>query len=223
MPSFKTSLAIAATTFFTFSARAQNTYNINPNSVPLTTRETWCSSQIASCPLLCLQLPGSTSSATLDNTCDPNTLAYDCTCGNGQAPSAADYSQTIPFFECQEYGNQCVAACAPTNATCQTACRVDNPCGAQNPVLASTSSSDMPSTTAASVASSINPSSSPSSGAVITSLGGGVVPTASSSSGSAAKTDSSKSSGGQAALDLGRSYGLAIVLMVLSAGFACAM
>ena len=38
MPSFKTSLAIAATTFFTFSARAQNTYNINPNSVPLTTR-----------------------------------------------------------------------------------------------------------------------------------------------------------------------------------------
>jgi len=221
MPSFKTSVAIVAAAIF-FSVRAQYTYQIDPNSVPLSTRQTWCNSQLASCPLLCLQLQGS-SSTTLDNTCDPTTLNYDCTCGNGQAPSAANYSQTIPYFECTEYGTQCVAACPSSDSACQTACRVDHPCGAQDPVrVNSTTSSSMASTTAPSTASNNNAGSTTGSGAgpVFTGLGGGS--TTQSSSGSS-PSQGSKSSGAQAALDLARSYSLAIVFTGLFAGFALVM
>ena len=42
---------------------------IDPNSVPLSTRTTWCTNQKSSCPLLCTQV-GADNSPT-SNTCDP--------------------------------------------------------------------------------------------------------------------------------------------------------
>ena len=39
---------------------------IVPSSVPITTRENWCTKQKASCPLLCLQIPGSTGAEQND-------------------------------------------------------------------------------------------------------------------------------------------------------------
>lgn len=38
MPSFKTSAALVATAIFTFGAQAQTTYEIDPNSVSISTR-----------------------------------------------------------------------------------------------------------------------------------------------------------------------------------------
>ncbi|KAG9240763.1 hypothetical protein BJ878DRAFT_524340 [Calycina marina] len=102
--------------------------------------------------LLCLQNSGVQDASTASNDCDPvrspshlpplpcfmtrdlqDTLVYSCICGNCSTPNAANFSQTIPFFECQEYGNQCVDAYGVVNTPCQSACRVDNPCGAQKP------------------------------------------------------------------------------------------
>jgi len=201
MPSFKLSAAVLATTLLSIPAQAQ--YNINPDSVPLATRQSWCVSQVDSCPLLCDQLPGS-AAATKSNTCDPDTLAYTCICGNGQSPNASQYSQTIPYFECVEYGSQCVTACNGDSA-CGYACRADNLCGAQNPTrVNTTTSSAMPSTTAGD---------SPTGGVVYTGLGGGAVATGSPGS----------KSGSQAVLDLGRSYGLLAVFTCLFAGFALVM
>jgi len=54
-------------------------------------------------------------------------------------------------------------------------------------------------------------------GVVFTGLGGGAVATA------AAGSDDSKKGGAQTALDLGRSYGLAVVFAGLFAGFALVM
>lgn len=139
-------------------------------------------------------------------------LTYDCTCGNGLAPNASEYSQTLPYFICTEYDNQCVTACNG-DSTCQAACRDDHPCGAQNPTRVNTSTSTSMSSTAT------GGSSSATAPIVYTGLGGNAATTTASSSSS---TSTSKS-GAQAALDLGRSYGLVIVFAGLFSVFAVVM
>ncbi|KIM97951.1 hypothetical protein OIDMADRAFT_128864 [Oidiodendron maius Zn] len=216
MPSIKSSVTFVATAILAIGAQAQLTYEIDPNSVPLGTRENWCTSQKASCPLLCLQLQGA-SSSTIANTCDPTTLDYQCTCGNGQAPSAANYSQTIPYFECTTYGDQCVAACGAHDSACQTACRVDNPCGAQSPSLvnSTTTTSSSPSTSASSADSTDTSASTTGAGS---SSGSG----ASSPTETGSKSTSSQGSA-MSTLDGARGYSFALVFSGLFAAFALAM
>ncbi|KAH8596683.1 hypothetical protein B0O99DRAFT_105489 [Bisporella sp. PMI_857] len=210
MISLRSSLAVVAVAIFSFNAQAATQYSIDPNSVDLATRESWCVSQKASCPLLCLQNTGAQDASTAENDCDPDTLSYSCICGNGITPDAGNYSQTIPFFLCQEYGNQCVNGCGTGNTPCQTACRVDNPCGAQNPTRVNTTSSSTMPATATSTSTSTN-------GPVVYSgLGGD----GSSSSSSSSSSTSSDKNAALATLDLGRSYGLAVVFAGLFAGFA---
>jgi len=213
MPSFKLSAAVVATAIFSMSAQAQ--YAIDPNSVPISTRTSWCQSQLASCPLLCLQNPGSTDSTTTANDCDPQSLTYDCVCGNGLTPSLANYSQTIPYFECTEFANQCVAACNGATS-CQSSCRANNPCGAQNPTRINTTSSSSMASTATLPAGATSGTA----GVVFTGLGGGAAPTQTGSSGSGGD---SKKNGSQTVMDLGRSYGLAVIFAGLFAGFALVM
>lgn len=69
-------------------------------------------------------------------------LTYSCVCDNGVSPNITQYSQTLPFFICQEWGNQCVTACNGDN-TCQNSCRADHPCGAQSPFLGNYTSSSI--------------------------------------------------------------------------------
>ena len=47
-------------------------------------------------------------------------------------PNMSEFSLTIPYFTCREWGNQCVEACG-TDSPCASSCREDNPCGAQDP------------------------------------------------------------------------------------------
>lgn len=60
-------------------------------------------------------------------------LSYQCICSNKVSPNASEYSQTLPYYVCTETNNQCVNKCANGDSGCQSACRQDNPCGAQNP------------------------------------------------------------------------------------------
>jgi len=206
MLSFKISVAVVATALFSLSARAQKTYTIDPSSVPILTREGWCSSQQSACPLICLQLPGVTTTTTDANSCNATTLTYSCICSNGQAPNASEYSQTLPYFICTEYGDECVANCNG-DSTCQSACRADNPCGAQNPVRSNATTTSSTSTATG------DASGTSTSGVVYNGLGGSATTTASSNS----------KSGSQMTLDFGRSYGLAVVFAGLFAGFALVM
>jgi hypothetical protein len=59
-------------------------------------------------------------------------------CSNGLSPNLSEYSQTLPYNICTEWGNQCVSNCngAPQ---CESACRQDHPCGATNPTRQNTS------------------------------------------------------------------------------------
>lgn len=90
------------------------------------------------------------------------------------SPNSSQYSQTLPYFVCTEWGNQCVTNCNGDN-TCANACRADHPCGAQDPVrVNSTTSSSTTmgatSTNGAAATTSISSygSSSPSTGAAAT-------------------------------------------------------
>ncbi|KAL5113640.1 hypothetical protein ACEQ8H_008479 [Pleosporales sp. CAS-2024a] len=67
------------------------------------------------------------------NDCDADTLLYSCVCETGVSPNITQYSETLPFYICQAWGNQCVLDCGPGANACANDCRVNHPCGAQNP------------------------------------------------------------------------------------------
>lgn len=58
------------------------------------------------------------------------------------------YTQTLPFFICQEWGNQCVTACGSDNA-CSSDCREKHPCGAQDPAKPNSSTTSRTMSTSA--------------------------------------------------------------------------
>ncbi|ROV96369.1 hypothetical protein VPNG_09063 [Cytospora leucostoma] len=143
MPSFKTSfLAMVAA----IVATVQADYYITPSSVPLDTRKTWCNWELSTCPVICEDQSHTGASV---NTCDADTLSYGCLCGDGTRPNVSEYSLTLPYFVCTEWGNQCVTACGQNN-TCSSACRDDHPCGALDPTPANATATGTASSTASS-------------------------------------------------------------------------
>ncbi|KAK1716657.1 hypothetical protein BDP67DRAFT_488083 [Colletotrichum lupini] len=216
MPSFKSTVfAVAAA----FVATAQADYYVEPSSVPLATRSTnfcypcspgntypvvgdlakaWCADEKNTCPIICQQVEPRT---TLVNDCDPETLTYGCICGDKNQPNMTEYSLTLPYHVCQEYGNQCVKACGLGANQCSSNCRQNNPCGAQNPTRQNSTSTAGTATASATA--------SETSGAIYTGLGD----SGSSSSGSS-------SGSGAAALEMGRSAGLAVLVGSLIGGAA---
>ncbi|RWQ93847.1 hypothetical protein C8Q69DRAFT_445763 [Paecilomyces variotii] len=174
--------------------------SIDPNSVPLSTRDQWCQSQKTSCPLICLQLPGVTGQPE-DNSCNPKTLSFSCVCSNGQQPNSSEYSQTLPYFICTEANNQCVNNCNG-ESSCQAACRDDHPCGAQNPKrynITTTSATSNPTASASSTS------------------GGNVVYTG---FGSASTAAAKKGDASTFALEIGQVYGLFGLVAGFLGGFA---
>lgn len=183
-------LAVVAT----LAAVAQADYTIDPSSVPLGTRQAWCASEKNTCPIICQQM---TTKETLVNECDPEKLQYGCLCGNNQRPNVSEYTLTLPYFVCQEWGNQCVKACGGNNG-CASDCREKHPCGASDPKkYTSKASTTTPTATASTT-------------------GADTIFTAPGSSGSS----SSDKKGAAAALEVGQAYGLVVVMAGLFAGFA---
>lgn len=151
MPSLNTVLATA--TLVLSSVRAQEQYSIDPASVPLSMRDNWCDQEKSTCPLICQQVPPGGYEV---NECDPMALTYGCVCDNGKSPNLSEYSLTLPFFICQEWGNQCVTNCNG-DSNCASDCRQNHPCGALNPTRVNettTSSTGTPTETGAAATSS---------------------------------------------------------------------
>lgn len=132
------------------------------------------------------------------------TLDYSCVCSNGQSPNSSEYSQTIPYFICTEANNQCVTNCEG-DASCQSACRDDHPCGAQNPkrynITTTTSATSNPTASA---------SGTDSGSVVYTGFGTGTASTASAKKGSASTF----------VLEIGQVYGLFGLVAGFLGGFA---
>jgi len=114
--------------------------NVDPTTVDVNIRLSWCRAQTNTCPLLC-------SNGNVDNnTCDSTTLQFSCLCESGQTPNVSDYGQTLPSLECEEWVSQCVTA-HPNDLPGLTFCR-SFMCGSQN-----ASSAGAGATTTSSVAS----------------------------------------------------------------------
>ncbi|KAE9971342.1 hypothetical protein BLS_004478 [Venturia inaequalis] len=107
--------------------------NVTPTSVEMVTRLSWCRAQQNTCPETCQN--GQVSA----NTCDANTLTYNCTCLSGPTGNISDYAQTLPSLECDNWKGQCTAA-HPNDLAGQTFCQ-SFVCGTKNATaLGSTSS-----------------------------------------------------------------------------------
>lgn len=211
---FFPTIAVAAVSAFLSTATAQT---IDPNSVPLATRDAWCTSQISACPLICTQETNG-SAATYSNTCDATTLDYSCVCDNGLSPNISEYSQTIPYFTCTESNNQCRLNCGLGNNACAAACVDDHPCGAQNPTRVNTTAT-VSGTSAATGAAS---SGSGSATSIYSGFGSASSSTGSASSGNGNSNSGSthSSSAASVVVNFGQIYGLGVVAAGIITGFA---
>lgn len=201
MPSIRsTVLAVAASLL----AVAHADYVIDPNSVPLSQRQAWCTQERDICPIICQQTGDGTTKV---NECDPKQLTYGCICGDGRQPNVSEYSLTLPYFVCQEWGNQCVADCGNNNR-CASSCREDHPCGASDPKLVNTTSTGTATGTAKATATTTD-----SEDTIFTSVSG-----TDDKKGSGSSSSSGDKPGAAAALEAGRTWGLAVVVGSMIAG-----
>ncbi|KAH7156547.1 hypothetical protein EDB81DRAFT_394387 [Dactylonectria macrodidyma] len=206
MPSIRsTILAVAAT----FVAVAHADYVIDPDSVPLSTRQSWCASEKYTCPIICQQFGDGTTKV---NECDPESLTYGCICSNNKQPNVSEYSLSLPYFVCQEWGNQCVDAC--NNNACASSCREDHPCGALNPEKINSTS------TATGTQVSATASATDDADTIYTDVVDGDDSDDDSSDSSSDSSSSSDKSGSAVALEAGRKWGLAVVMGSMFVGFA---
>jgi len=138
------SFTLLFTTLLAAFAAAQNN-TLDPNSVDLTTRNQWCTSEQNTCPILC-----GGPMFTKANQCTGSTLSFTCTCSNGTGPSnIAQYLGSLPNYEC----NQLFADCRTTNpgskscTTCGTLQPTSVPTGTTSSSAAATSSATSTSST----------------------------------------------------------------------------
>ena len=139
-------------------------------------------------------------------------------CGNGQVPNAANFSQTIPYYECQTANQQCADRCAGEPG-CVTGCNAKQ-CGASNPTRINATSSGASGTATATATGTATGS------AAATGSDGASETEAAGSTGffgaPAATSTSAASSNVQPAafgLQAAERFGLALVFAGLGAGF----
>lgn len=129
----------------------------------------------------------------------------------------SEYSQTLPYYICTEWGNECVSNCGTDNL-CASSCRQDHPCGAQNPTRQNTSTLSATSSATSSVSSATSSTGVPAgatvgpSGTVYTGLAGPAATSTPITGASAALRP--------VAVEFGRARGLVFIAVSLFGGFA---
>ncbi|MCJ1253266.1 hypothetical protein MMC24_001077 [Lignoscripta atroalba] len=143
------SIAILFTSLLAgFVAAQGNNITIDPNSVSLTERNSWCNGQVNTCGMLC----GGQVDA---NNCTGSDLTYSCLCAsNHSAPALSLYLETLPFRICQSAFGKCITD-HPDDRAGQDQCKQTYVCGTLNASMAqiattSSASSAMPTSTMAS-------------------------------------------------------------------------
>lgn len=201
MPSLRTIVLAAAASAVTV---VNADYVIDPESVPIAQRRVWCMNEKETCPMICEQTSKGDAKV---NECDPKTLTYGCICSDGKQPNVSEYSLTLPFYVCQEWGNQCVEDCKGS-ASCASSCREDNPCGASNPKKYNTTST---ATDSAAVKATASATDDPNT--VYTGTPG-------SDDDDDSESAESTKTNGASVIEVGRTWGLTIILGTIFTGFA---
>merc|ERR1711977_768919 len=192
-------------------------YTIEPNSVPLATRQNWCRAQFNTCNSVC-------GGQAFPNNCDAATLTYSCVCTNGNQPNISNYQQSLAAYECRAWKDGCNER-NPTDAEAQQNC-LDTPCGSK---LVSEASSSSSSSMASMTATSSSSGSDSTNSASSTAAAGGSSDSDSDSDSSASGTASSsaaaasQSDSGAAAMRFAQTYGTGVFATGLLAFFGLAL
>nr|POE51548.1 hypothetical protein CFP56_25755 [Quercus suber] len=107
---FHASFLVALTGLVGVHAQQTANYSLSgnitvvPSSVPLSQRQDWCTAQMHSCPQIC------GAQGAYPNSCDADTLTYQCVCSSGATPNISNYDQTIPSYVCAQWIIDCNAA-----------------------------------------------------------------------------------------------------------------
>jgi hypothetical protein len=144
-------------------------------------------------------------------------------CGDGLSPNVTQYTQTMPFFVCQEWGNQCVKACGTGNNDCSSACRQDHPCGAQDPIRPNSSTITSTMSSSSSRTASEAGATTDGSGGTIYSGFGGASATGDSSSAEESSSSASQaadSGAGRVGMEFGQTFGILALAGAFFGGFA---
>ncbi|UZP33638.1 hypothetical protein NXS19_001454 [Fusarium pseudograminearum] len=130
----RSSFAILAMAVSAVSAQSVKTYKdsldmtIDPNSVELTTRSSWCGAQQNTCDTLC-------SDNTDKNNCNDDTLNWECTCSsNSSAPGLQYYTQTMPTFICENLFAQCISQTNTQSGSEECKKKIQSKCAEQSPL-----------------------------------------------------------------------------------------
>ncbi|ETI28828.1 hypothetical protein G647_01280 [Cladophialophora carrionii CBS 160.54] len=116
--------SVAASTTVSQVMPPAATQAFNPAGIDPTTAFNWCHAQLNTCPQIC-------GGAASQNQCDQNAFTYTCICANGTVPDCTAFTQTLPFFICQETYSQCIDA-HPDDAQGQQTCTENMQCGTRN-------------------------------------------------------------------------------------------
>ncbi|KAF1824300.1 uncharacterized protein K489DRAFT_335577 [Dissoconium aciculare CBS 342.82] len=88
---------------------------VPPQNLDVGYKRKICLAQTQQCPQICGGL-------ATKNTCDDSTLAWNCSCSNGNQPNISDYEQTVPGQICRTWFINCIAA-HPDDADGQSGCK----------------------------------------------------------------------------------------------------
>ncbi|KIW72582.1 hypothetical protein, variant [Phialophora macrospora] len=141
--------SVAASTTVSQEMPPVATQAFNPAGIDSTTAFNWCHAQLNTCPQIC-------GGAASQNQCDQTSFTYTCICANGTVPDCTAFTQTLPFFICQETYSQCIDA-HPNDAQGQQTCTDNMQCGTRNATaeaIAQTSAAEASSATSTSTSAS---------------------------------------------------------------------
>lgn len=111
------------------STRAMANSGFDPSNVNINVRITWCDDNTNFCQNVCLN---KTWGAPINDHCDPSSLNWHCTCGNGKNPSPDIYTFPVMHYVCQHEVYQCQNSCATGDLRCTQECQSDKNCTAPN-------------------------------------------------------------------------------------------
>ncbi|KAI0137109.1 hypothetical protein BJ170DRAFT_590052 [Xylariales sp. AK1849] len=126
---------VATVALFALSSVLAKNFTIDPNSVTISERASWCTAETNTCNSLC-------NDDTNAIGCDPVALTATCTCSDGTVPELSDYTNSLQYFICEKAADQCIAANVGSQtgqSNCTTSIRDE--CGTKNASAAVTTSS----------------------------------------------------------------------------------
>jgi len=123
---------------------------IDPSTISPTLKSQWCLAETNSCPELC----GGIDFTDVKN-CTNTDLSYSCLCVNGSSPDLAAYTETMPYYLCEQTFSNCIQF-FENNQAGQAQCTTNYTCGSLDPSKnpASTSSASTSASTSSAAATS---------------------------------------------------------------------